>query len=150
MSTMTAQTTKVFQIFIRTTPDRVWEAITSPHHTAKYFFGSHVDSTFQPGAPIVYHTADRSRLDVDGEVLEVDPPRRLVTTWRSLWTPELAAEEPSRVSWEIETAGEGVCKLTLTHDRLDGAPKTAEQIEGWSYILSGMKTLLETGAPLDA
>lgn len=150
MSTMTAQTTKVFQIFIRTAPDRVWEAITNPEFTAKYFFGSHVDSTFQPGAPIVYHAADRSRLDADGEVLEVDPPSRLVTTWRSLWTPELAAEEPSRVIWEIEAAGDGVSKLTLTHDRLDGAPKTAEQIAGWTYILSAMKTLLETGEPLDA
>jgi uncharacterized protein YndB with AHSA1/START domain len=86
---------------------------------------------------------------VEGEVLEADPPRRLVTTWRALYDPETAAEPSSRVSWEIEPAGEAVTKLTVVHDRLEAAPKTAANVAGgWSFVLSGLKTLLETGESL--
>jgi uncharacterized protein YndB with AHSA1/START domain len=85
----------------------------------------------------------------DEEVFEADPPRRLVHQWISAYDPELAAEEPSRITWEIEPQESGVTKLTVVHDQLEGAPKTAEQVAGgWMYLLSGLKTLLETGAPL--
>jgi len=85
-------------------------------------------------------------------VIEYDPPRRLVHQWLSLYDPDLAAEQPSRVTWEIEPREGGYCKLTLTHDRLEGAPKTAQSVSGagWMFVLSGLKTLLETGEPLSA
>ena len=84
-------------------------------------------------------------------MLEFDPPRRLVHGWQSLYDPELAEEEPSRVTWEIEPQDGGYCKLTVTHDKLEGAPKTAESVhgEGWMMVLSGLKTLLETGEGLE-
>ncbi len=88
----------------------------------------------------------------DDTVLEFDPPRRLVHSWVSLYDPELAEEEPSRVTWELERTEGGVCKLTVVHDRLQGAPRTAEHVsgEGWMRVLSGLKTLVETGEPLAA
>jgi hypothetical protein len=86
---------------------------------------------------------------VDGEVLESDPPHRLVHTWRALYDPETASEPHSRVSWEIEPQDGGFTKLTVVHDRLEEAPKTALSVAGgWSFVLSGLKTLLETGKPL--
>jgi uncharacterized protein YndB with AHSA1/START domain len=88
----------------------------------------------------------------DESVSEYDPPRRLVHSWRSLYDPEMGAEAPSRVTWEIEASEGGVCLLTVTHDQLEGAPKTAASVfgPGWTYVLSGLKTLLETGHPLGA
>jgi uncharacterized protein YndB with AHSA1/START domain len=86
----------------------------------------------------------------DDAVLEFDPPRRLVHGWRSLYDPELAVEETSRVTWEIEPQDGGFCSLTVTHDQLEGAPKTAASVggAGWMMVISGLKTLLETGKPL--
>jgi uncharacterized protein YndB with AHSA1/START domain len=100
----------------------------------------------------VYRSPDREQLWVDGQVVESDPPRKLVHTWRSLYSEEQAAEEPSRVTWEIEQDENGVSKLTVVHDQLEGAPKTAAGVsgEGWMSVLSGLKTLLETGRPLGA
>jgi len=149
MTTMTAQTTQVYSVFIRATPEQIWDAITKPEFTAKYFYGSLVDSTFEPGAPFLSYSPDRSQLWVDGVVEEAVRPRRLSHTWRALYDEETAAEEHSRVTWEIEPGDGGVSKLTVVHDRLEGAPKTAANVAGgWMYILSGMKTLLETGEPL--
>jgi len=149
MSTTTAQTTQVYSVFIRATPEQVWDGITKPEFTAQYFYGSVIDSTYEPGAPYAGWAADRSRQYVDGEVLEAERPHRLVTTWRALYDPETAAEPWSRVTWEIEPAGEHVTKLTVVHDGLEASPKTAENVAGgWSYVLSGLKTLLETGKPL--
>jgi len=151
MSTMTAQATQVYSVFVRATPEQLWEAITKPEFTTKYFYGSVIDSTFEPGAPYVGWSSDRSQQYVDGEVIEATPPQKLVTTWRALYDAEAAAEPYSRVSWEIEPAGDGVTKLTVVHDQLEAAPKTAENVAGgWSYVLSGLKTLLETGQPLTA
>jgi uncharacterized protein YndB with AHSA1/START domain len=152
MTTMTeTRTTQVYQVFIRATPERIWEAITSAEFTSKYFYGTYVESTLVPGSPYVSYSADR-RLVTDGEVIEADRPRKLVHTWRSLWNDELAAEQPSRVTWEIEADDGGVCKVTVVHDQLDGAPKTAQEVqgEGWMRVLSGLKTLLETGKPLSS
>jgi len=151
MSTMTAQATQVYSVFVRATPEQLWEAITKPEFTTKYFYGSVIDSTFEPGTPYVGWSSDRSQQYVDGEVIEATPPHKLVTTWRALYDADTAAEPYSRVSWEIEAAGDGVTKLTVVHDQLEAAPKTAENVAGgWSYILSGLKTLLETGQPLTA
>jgi uncharacterized protein YndB with AHSA1/START domain len=149
MTTMTKETTQVYSVFIRATPEQVWDGITKPEFTARYFYGSVIDSSYEPGTPYLGWAEDRSMQYVDGEVIEADPPRKLVTTWRAVYDPETAAEPHSRVTWEIEAAGEHVTKLTVIHDELEAAPKTAANVAGgWSFVLSGLKTLLETGEPL--
>ena len=152
MTTMTetATTSQVYEVFIKATPERIWEGITNPDFTEKYFYGSRAQYDLQPGGRYNGVSAgDESQVLVDGEVLESDPPRRLVHTWRALYDPETAAEPHSRVSWEIEPQDGGFAKLTVVHDRLEEAPKTAASVAGgWSYVLSGLKTLLETGKPL--
>lgn len=149
MTTMTAQATQVYQVFIKAPPEAIWDAITRPEFTAKYFYGSLVDSSFEPGAAFRSYSPDRSQLWVEGVVEESEPPRRLSHSWRALYDDETAAEEPSRVTWEIEPGDGGVSKLTVVHDRLEAAPKTAANVAGgWMFILSGLKTLLETGEPL--
>jgi uncharacterized protein YndB with AHSA1/START domain len=146
MSTTTAQTTQVYSVFIRATPEQIWEAITQPEFTAKYFYGARIEND-ETG-----HRAHGPDGSVWGDepTLEYDPPRRLVHGWRSLYDPELAEEEQSRVTWEIEPQDGGVTRLSVTHDRLEGAPKTAASVsgDGWMMVLSGLKTLLETGEPL--
>jgi uncharacterized protein YndB with AHSA1/START domain len=146
MTAMTEQTTtQVYSVFIKASPEQVWEAITKPEFTQKYFYGSHVNIT-----PERFRGTDGEGNDlVVGEMFEIDPPRRLVHGWRALYDPETAAEDESRVTWEIEPQDGGVCRLTVVHDRLEAAPKTAANVAGgWSYVLSGLKTLLETGKPL--
>ena len=149
MTTMTEQITQVYSVFIRATPDEVWDAITKPEFTTKYFFGSSVESTWEPGAPLEGWAADHSMQLVDGKILEAERPRLLRHTWRALYDPETAAEQHSRVTWEIEPQDGGITKLTVVHDELEAAPKTAANVAGgWMYVLSGLKTLLETGEPL--
>jgi uncharacterized protein YndB with AHSA1/START domain len=149
MTTMTAQATQVYQVFIKASPEAIWDAITKPEFTARYFYGSLVDSTFEQGAPFRSYSPDHSQLWVEGVVEESEPPRRLSHTWRALYDEDTAGEEPSRVTWEVEPVDGGVTKLTVVHDRLEGAPKTAVNVAGgWMFILSGLKTLLETGEPL--
>jgi uncharacterized protein YndB with AHSA1/START domain len=150
MTTMTQTNVQLYQVFIKATPEQIWEAITTPEFTRRYFHGSLVESTFEPGAPYNGWSTDHSQLWVDGVVEEADPPRKLSHTWLALYDPETAQEEPSRVTWEIGPADGGVCKLTVVHDRLEGAPKTAASVSGagWMHVLSGLKTLLETGEPL--
>jgi uncharacterized protein YndB with AHSA1/START domain len=148
MTTMTEQATQVYAVFIRATPEQVWDAITKPEFTTRYFHGTKIESTFEPGTPYLSVAGDSDTV-VDGEILESDPPRVLKHTWRALWDPETAAEPHSRVTWEIEPQDGGVTKLTVTHDQLEAAPKTAASVAGgWSFVLSGLKTLLETGEPL--
>jgi uncharacterized protein YndB with AHSA1/START domain len=150
MTTMTEiQTTQVYQVFIKATPEQIWDAITKPEFTTRYFYGSEIESSFEPGAPYVSWAPERERVFVEGEILESDPPRKLAHTWRSLYDDETAKEQPSRVTWEIDAQDNAVSRLTVVHDQLEGAPKTAEGVSGgWSYVLSGLKTLLETGEPL--
>ena len=150
MTTMTAQTTQVYSLFIRATPEQIWDAITKPEFTSKYFYGSHVDSTFEPGSPFNSWSPDHSQLWVDGVIEEAEAPTKLSHTWRALYDEETAGEEFSRVTWEIEPGEGGVSKLTVVHDRLEGAPKTAANVagRGWMFVLSNLKTLLETGEPL--
>jgi uncharacterized protein YndB with AHSA1/START domain len=151
MTTMTEQATQVYSVFIRATPEQVWDGITKPEFTTRYFHGTKIDSTFEPGAPYLSVAGDAGETVVDGEVLESDPPRMLKHTWRALYDPETASEPHSRVTWEIEPQEGGVTKLTVTHDQLEAAPKTAVSVAGgWSYVLSGLKTLLETGEPLES
>jgi uncharacterized protein YndB with AHSA1/START domain len=148
---MTEQATQVYSVFIRATPEQVWDGITKPEFTTRYFHGTRIESTFEPGAPYLSLAGDGDQTLVDGEVLESDPPRLLKHTWRALYDPETANEAHSRVTWEIEPQEGGVTKLTVTHDQLEAAPKTAVSVAGgWSYVLSGLKTLLETGEPLES
>ena len=144
MTTMTA-TAQVYNVFIKATPEQIWEAITKPEFTAKYFYASRVELV--NGRRRAY--SPDGDLWGDEAILEEDPPRRLVHGWRALYDPELAEEATSRVTWEIEGQEGGVSRLTVTHDQLENAPKTAESVAGgWMYVLSGLKTLLETGKPL--
>jgi uncharacterized protein YndB with AHSA1/START domain/DNA-binding transcriptional ArsR family regulator len=146
---MTEVPRQVYQVFIRATPEQVWDAITRPEFTAQYFYGSRVQTTGEAGTPFRHVAPDSDELWGDNVVLESQRPRRLVHTWRSLYDAELAAEPPSRVTWEIEEQPGGVCRLTVVHDELEGSPKTAASVSGgWMFIISGLKTLLETGEPL--
>jgi uncharacterized protein YndB with AHSA1/START domain len=145
MTTTTETTTQVYQLYIRATPEQIWEAITNPDLTAKYFFGGRIELD---GDRRRAYGPDGS-LWGDEEVIEQDPPRRLVHGWSSAYDAELAEEETSRVTWEIDPQEGGYSKLTLVHDRLEGAPKTAQQVAGgWMLVLSGLKTVVETGEPL--
>jgi uncharacterized protein YndB with AHSA1/START domain len=149
MATMVEQAVQVYSLYVRGTEQQVWDAITKPEFTTKYFYGAVIDSTYETGASYTGWSEDRSVQFVDGEVVEASPPARLVTKWRATWDPDTAEEPYSRVTWQIEPGGEGLTKLTVTHDKLEQSPKTAEQVAGgWSYILSGLKTLLETGEPM--
>jgi uncharacterized protein YndB with AHSA1/START domain len=147
MTTITEiQTTQVYRVFIKATPEAIWEAITNPDFTAKYFYGARIE--LENGRRIS-HGPDGS-LWGDEAIIEEDPPRKLVHQWRSQYDAELAQEEPSRVTWEIDPGEDGVSLLTVVHDQLGGAPKTAASVAGvgWMRVLSGLKTLVETGKPL--
>ena len=148
--TMTAAVTgtQVYQMYINAPQLRVWEAITTPEIVATYFHGAQVEGSYQPGTRIRTVSADGSQEWGDNTVLEADPPRRLVHTWRSLYDADLAAEPESRVTWEIEALPGGYSRLTLIHDKLDASPKTAASVTGWSYYLSSLKSVVETGSPL--
>jgi uncharacterized protein YndB with AHSA1/START domain len=146
MSVDEAQATQVYRIFIKAKPEAIWEAITSPGFTARYFHGARI--TVVPD----HYAASGPNGETwgDEDVYEYDPPRRLVHGWRSLYSDELGAEPASRVTWEIEPHEDDVCLLTVTHDRLEASPKTAASVGGvgWMHVLSGLKTLLETDRPL--
>ena len=136
--------TQVHRIFIKAAPEAIWEAITKPEFTRRYFFGSSIDTTTQPGSPCVYRSTDAPL--VDGEVLESDPNHRFVITWRSLYHPPSVDEPASRVTWLIEPPEGGHCCLTVIHDRLDSSPNTAKNVgAAWMFVLSGLKTVVETG-----
>src|SRR5436190_8783426 len=137
---------KVFEIYIKTTPERLWEAITDDEMRRKYNFGVGVTSDWTAGSD--YTAAVPGVIDIaQGENLEVDPPRRLVQSFNALWSDDVKSEGASRVTWEIEQV-EDSCRLTVTHDQLrEGANE--ELYGGWMMILSGLKTHLETGENLD-
>src|SRR6266540_1312536 len=134
---------KVFEIYIKTTPERLWEAITDTELRSRYSFGSRVSSDYTPGSRHEATGPDGTGVWVEGENLEVDPPRRLVQSMTALWSHEVKDEGTSRVTYEIEQVGDS-CRLTVVHDELrEGA--NDELYGGWPMILSGLKTLLETG-----
>jgi uncharacterized protein YndB with AHSA1/START domain len=137
---------KVFEIYIKTTPERLWEAITNPEMRKKYTFGVGVFSDWKPGSTYAARAGDETispaMAIAEGENLEVDPPRRLVQSYRAMWSDDVKREGTSRVTWEIDLVGDS-CRLTVTHNQLrEGA--NSELYGGWPMILSGLKTLLET------
>jgi uncharacterized protein YndB with AHSA1/START domain/DNA-binding transcriptional ArsR family regulator len=137
---------KVFEIYIKTTPERLWRAITDPDLRAKYNFGARVESDWSPGSRYEMSAMDGAVALGEGANLEVDPPRKLVQAARFLWSDDVKAEGTSTITWEIEPIADS-CRLTVTHsDMREGAN---DQIYGgWPMILSGLKTLLETGETL--
>jgi uncharacterized protein YndB with AHSA1/START domain len=139
-------TMTVFEIYIKTTPERLWEAITDGEMRKKYSFGVGTDSDWTPGSD--YSSGVPGVVEIaSGENLEVDPPRRLVQSFTALWSEDVKREGTSRVTWEIEPVGDS-CRLSVTHDQL-GEGANSELWGGWPMILSGLKTLLETGELLD-
>jgi uncharacterized protein YndB with AHSA1/START domain len=151
MST-TADTVKVYELQIKASPEKIWEAITTPEWTVRYGYGTWSDYDLRPGGRYqgVGVAGEGDFLTVEGEVLELDPPQKLVQTYRLMFTPELAAEPFTQVTWELEDQGDGVTLLRVTHD-LVGAPLTAVGVAGehpefgggWPMILDSLKALLE-------
>ena len=138
----------VYEIYIRATPERIWQALTDSELVKRYYFGSVIESDFKPGSPIVYRQAEGGRVDIEGEIIEADPPRRLVHTFAVRWDSDVN-EPPTRVAWEITPMGE-TCRLSVTHDGFTEENATFAQTKGgWPIILSGLKTLLETGRELE-
>jgi len=133
----------VFSTYIRTTPDRLWDALTNPEMTQQFYYGGRVQAELKPGGNFSY-LAPNGEINLHGEVLEIDPPKKLVTTFRATWAE--AGGETTRVMYEIEPMGE-VCKFTMTH--FDYEKSKAGVEEGWPIIVAGLKTLLETGKPLN-
>jgi uncharacterized protein YndB with AHSA1/START domain len=161
--TTTTQTIQMHRVYIRATPEAIWDAVTKPEWTVKYGYAPVVEYELKPGGAFRAH-ANEGMLELgcpeiisDGEVIEADPPRKLVQTWRMTMTPALAAEAFTTLTYDIEPVRNGVTKLTVTHD-VTGAPMWASVLRGegesggagggWSEILSGLKTLLETGEQL--
>jgi uncharacterized protein YndB with AHSA1/START domain/DNA-binding transcriptional ArsR family regulator len=135
---------KVFEIYIKTTPERLWQAITDTEMRRKYTFGAVFTSDWSPGSR--YQATGHGSPIGEGENLEVDPPRRLVQSFRALWDDDVKAEGTSRVTWEIVQIGDS-CRLTVTHDQLR-EDANGQLYGGWPMVLSGLKTLLETGEML--
>jgi uncharacterized protein YndB with AHSA1/START domain len=165
-TTMTAiGTTQVYRVYIKTTPQAIWDAITKPEWTERYGYCGRVDYDLRPGGAYTGYSNEGMRamgapeIAVDGEVLEVDPPHKLVQTFRMVMDPTMAAQGFTRLTYEIEERKNGVTRLTLTHE-LEDAPVLAVLMSGgmedqgagggWSWVLSGLKTVLETGQSLDA
>jgi len=138
-----------YQTYLRATPSELWDALTNPAKTPAYVYGGAVKSDFKADSSIAYVGPD-GQASMEGTILEAEPDVRLVHTWRMLYSPQVAADRPSRVSWEIVPLGEKLCKLTVVHDQFDAETATfRDSAAGWPVILSGLKTLVETGKPLE-
>ena len=154
-----SSTVQINRIYIKATPQAIWDAITRPEWTEKYGYGGRVDYDLRPGgsfrsiADAAMQQAGMPECLVDGEVIESDPPNRLVQTWRAAWTND----PPTRLTYDISAKANGVTCLTITHD-LEGAADTAAMVAGavegagggWAEVLSDLKTLLETGRSLSS
>jgi uncharacterized protein YndB with AHSA1/START domain/DNA-binding transcriptional ArsR family regulator len=137
----------VFQVYVRTRPEQLWQAISDADVTQRYLHGARVASDWRPGQRVAYSIDDE--LVVDGRVLAADPPHKLVTTWSFRRNPELRDDPPSRVSWEIEPIDSDTCRLTLVHDDFPSETRTFRSVQaGWPVVLSSLKSLLETGTAL--
>jgi uncharacterized protein YndB with AHSA1/START domain len=135
----------VYVTFIRTTPAKLWEALTDPKFIQQYWFGSTIESAWTKGAPWTLKKSD-GQADTTGEILEIDPPRRMVIRWLNERIPELAADGPSRCTIELEPKGNAV-KLTVSHEIDKPNSKLINAVSGgWPLVLSNLKSLLETGA----
>ncbi|HEU4841836.1 MAG TPA: SRPBCC family protein [Ilumatobacteraceae bacterium] len=139
----------IFQTYVRATPEAVWQAITDPDFTRRYFHRTAIESTFAVGAAVRYVLPDGTDA-VCGQIEEVEPGRRLVMTWRVLYDAALAAEPPSRVEWVVTPGPDGVTRVTTIHRDLALSPGTSRSVgTGWPWILDSLKSLLETGAALE-
>jgi len=138
----------VYQIIIRAPQERVWAAITTPEFTSRYYYGSTLTTDLTVGSPFTYHMPNGAPI-VEGAVLASEPPTRLVHTYHSLWPP-MNEDAPTKVTWELEAMPGGVTKVTVVHEEFqrETATYTGLQSGGWTWILSNMKTLLETGEPM--
>lgn len=158
----TGVTTQIYEIYIRATPQAIWDAITTPEWTAKYGYGGIAEYDLRPGgafrgrATPAMVSMGLPEVAIDGEVVESDPPRKLVQTYRFLFNDAMKAEGFTRLTWEIEPTQSGFSRLTVTHE-LEGAPMMAAMVAsrfsemgagGWSWILSDLKSVLETGAAM--
>jgi uncharacterized protein YndB with AHSA1/START domain len=138
----------VFQTYIRASAEQVWQAITDPAFTQRYFHAQRFEAALEPGAPYRFVGPDGSD-SVVGTIEEVDPPRRLVMTWRVLYDADAAAEPASRVEWELDDHGDGVTRVTTIHRDLGASPRTSEGVgTGWYWVLGSLKSLVETGEGL--
>ena len=139
-----AHSTFVYVTYIRTSPERLWQALTTPEFTSQYWFGTHLKSEWKVGAAWELEFSD-GRIADGGKVLEIDPPRRLVIQWQHELRPELKAEGPAQCTFELEPTGE-VVKLTVTHSSPKPDSKLIVAVSGgWPRILSNLKSLLESG-----
>jgi len=151
-------TTQVYRVFIKAPAQKVWDAITTNEWIARYGYGGTAEFDLRPGGRYQAFASDAMKaygspdVIIVGEILEADPPRRLVQTWHPVWDPQSAAEQPTRLTYELLEQPAGVTRLTVIHD-VGGAPLTAKMVAGevenagggWSFVLSDLKTLLETG-----
>ena len=134
----------VYVTYIRTTPDRLWSALTTPEFMRQYWFGCHIETQWKAGSPWRLEFKD-GRVADSGTIVAIDPPKRLVLEWRNEWSPELNAEGYARCTMELEPA-DGVVKLTVTHEMARAGSKLIDAVGGgWPKILSNLKSLLETG-----
>jgi uncharacterized protein YndB with AHSA1/START domain len=155
-------TTQMYEIYIKASPQKVWDAITKPEWTERYGYRGRVNYELRKGGAFLTHATSQMvamglpEIVIDGEVIEADPPRKLVHTYRFLFSADMKEEGFTHITWEIEQAAPGFSRLTVTHD-VEGAPTMAAMIAskfsqqgtgGWNWILSDMKTLLETGSNL--
>lgn len=140
--------TLVYQIIIKAPQERVWEAITRPEFTSRYYYGSTLKTDLSVGSPFTYHMPNGSPI-VEGVVIASEPPKRLVHTYHSLWPP-MNEDAPTKVTWELEAMPQGVTKVTVVHEEFQGETSTYRGLQGggWAWILSNMKTFLETGEPM--
>lgn len=141
---------QIYQVLIKAKPQQIWDGITKPEFSARYFHGARVSTTGEAGTPMRYLAPDGVTVWGDEVITESEPPHKLVVPWRSLYNEELAREPASRVTWLIEEQEDGVCLLTVTHDQLENSPKTAAGVSGvgWRSVVDGLKTVLETGESL--
>jgi uncharacterized protein YndB with AHSA1/START domain/DNA-binding transcriptional ArsR family regulator len=137
----------VYTVFIKAPPERVWRAIVDGDDTVGYYFGTRVVSDWAVGAAIRYDYADGS-LAADGEVLAIEPGRQVAMTFHPRWSAEIDAEGPVRMTWSVEATDDGGTRLTVTSALVPGSKSATEFADGIAYIVSGLKTLVETGAPL--
>jgi uncharacterized protein YndB with AHSA1/START domain len=139
----------VYVTYIRTTTEKLWQALIDPEFTRRYWCETRQESEWKPGSSWRVMAPD-GRVADTGEILEIEPHRRLVLTWRHELRPEVRAEGHSRLTYELEQQGDSV-KLTVTHEIDRSDSKLIESTSfGWPVILSSLKSLLETGEPLDA
>ena len=163
--TKTGVTTQVYEIYIKAEPQAIWDAITTPEWSVKYGYQGPVDYDLRAGGAYRAHSTPQMRqfglpdVVVDGEVIESNPPHKLVHTYRFLFSDAHKAEGFTRVTWEISSTASGFSRLTVTHDQLEGAPSMASMVKspfsesgtgGWTWILSDLKSVLETGKAMGA